>query len=262
MNYLYFGSWLGLLFLGTGCVTSHKAATLTHEDQLRLEKSVALPTAQLEKRFKRVKDVEVTRYLNQLGHRLLEVSSELQVSLVDVVLIQNKGDLWRNYSFPKGSIYLSVDLLKQLKWENEIVALLALQIAHLSQKSVFIRVQELYEEQANAPTFKNQASFEWPQFVQSLSWDKDGIFDFSVKTEEAAIKTAVQLLYLSGYDARGLISLYLTYQNQSNYSPYAREVLGELLGFARQEVAFYPPLRNPIVASPKYLFIHKRIQNL
>lgn len=251
---------------------------LSQEERIRKDRILELELSQqFESDLKFWKDEEVTRYLEQLAHNLVNGCSEIEGDSVKVSLIQNAKAKWTNFGLPGNRLYLSVGLLKSLKYENEVAAAIAIQLAHIQRKHVLKHVvvalrksnkkgPEETSESDTTPEAKlslDSLSNNSVEYLSSLDFFGDGsAFDYSEEEEDEAIHTAAKILYRAGYDVRGMVALLLLCQDNLEKCPYNGQVIRRLVETTYREIASSAPLRNPIVRSRSFLHIQKRIQRL
>ena len=155
---------------------------------------------------------------------------------------------WRSYGVLGTRIYLSAPLLKLLEFENEVAAIIAWELSLIDSGAAVARAEA---RSGDVSSFDVQA-------VLGVG----GIFDFTSADLMSAIEGALEMLYRTGYDPRGLTSVLSRFNDSPKDSPYPPEVVAELLPAARRAIALRTPLRNPIVRSEKFLEIRKRMQRL
>jgi predicted Zn-dependent protease len=154
-------------------------------------------------------------------------------------------------------------LLRGIKFENEIAAEIAIQFSHLVEKHAlerFLRLQERKLEELMGSSFRGPLL--WETSAQVDYFGLDGVFAFSEQAEISAAKMAIGLLYHAGFDSRGLVSLFQRFQNNSKHSPYELSTINKIIETTRREIALQAPLRNPIVRSPAFVKIQKRMREL
>lgn len=239
------------MILLPGCATSPVAVVASPVEQTKYDNALGIELAsQLESKLKFRKDKEVEIYLRKLAQTLTQASSELSAAGIGVLVVNNSKTKWSNYSLPGNRIYLSDGLLRGLDYESEIAAAIAFELGHLLKRSALARYAQLIT--------KPDGCFPVPIKVMGPA----GIFDFSEEQNLKACDAAVEILYKSGYDPRGMVALWLQFQKNSPRSPFEPELLAKLMDRTRRAVSVYAPLRNPVVRSEAFLAIQKRIHNL
>lgn len=240
--------------LGWGCVTQPKLIGLSVEELIREEANIDQNLSlQLAQEFSFKKESDVTGYLAVLSLNLVQKNPELRMGKsLDFRIIQKRQEKWINLNFPKNHIYLSLELMKTLEFENELAALVALHLAQLSRKHFFERLKnELWWGQITSDRLSHLKLF-----------GQRGLFEPSSDTDQLAIPLAVRILYRAGFDPRGMISLFHRYEEAPLHSPYPTDELRRSIDLARRELSLYAPLRNPIIRSQNFLLIQKKIRDL
>ena len=140
----------GLIFLVVGCASPSPIQVVSPEEIQRRDQAVGLEIAQqFESGLSFVRNQAVSIYLRTLATNLLESTPELRGSPVGIWLLQGRQgrrrEKWRSYALPGNRIYLSVELLREIEFENEIAAEIAIQFSHLVEKHALERFLKLQE---------------------------------------------------------------------------------------------------------------------
>ena len=230
----------------TSCGTVPERPEVSQEEQVKIDVYQGRELSHgLERYLKVHKDLEVTVFLRNLAQKLVDATPALSVMPIGVLLIHSPDQLWQSYALPGNKLYLSIGLLKQMKFENEVAAVLAVQLAHLLGRHV-LKIQATSSK----------------KILPSEYLKKNGLFAFGLNEHLEACETAVGILYRAGIDARGLVSLWTKYQENPQRSPYSSLELENLMEKTRQTIALNLPLRNPVVRSEAFVKVKKRIDRL
>lgn len=197
---------------------------------------------------------EVQIYLRNVAERLASHHPELKGKPIGVLLIGDIRDRWRTFGLPGNRLYVSRSLIRQIEFENQGAALLAFELAHLARHSLAERIE--------SKDIASASSRERNQKTENELFGEGGVLTFDEKAHVAAVGVAVNLLYAAGYDARGLVKLFATYQKNPAQNPYGESTIKSLEDVARRAVAFQSPLRNPIIRSADFVRISERLKNL
>jgi predicted Zn-dependent protease len=237
---------LGSLLAFGGCVS---APIQNHEESVstRMQKEREWGeklSKKFEKQVVEKKDSEIQKYLENLIVKMEPsirgpASHELKVKL-----FKTNKPVWLNYTIPGGYLYMSLDALRSIEFENELAAMLALQMGHIHHRHIIGHLKDKNEEQ-----------------VQDL-FSPAGLFAYSFEELVEADQFAYKLLYSNGYDPRGIISVWNRLEKNSEFSYYPKETLRALAEKTRQMIVESTPLRNPIVRTTGFYVIQKRIQRL
>jgi hypothetical protein len=218
--------------------------------------------------FKQDKDVLI--YLRELAEKLSQTDSELRSGAVGVMVIQDRGSRWRDYALPGNRIYLSAGLIKRITYENELAALIALELGHIVRRHIPLRLQSSAQGDARLTGVKAE---DYPSLHGLLAdspegsapvdfFSPTGIYAFPDEYFLEATDNAVEMLYQAGFDPRAVVSMWEMYEKSPEHSPFERPLLVKLQERARRLIADHSPLRNPIVRSQAFLAIQKRMKKL
>lgn len=239
---------LGVL-IGTGCSTSPTRAPLTPEEKKKLELAITNDLhLSLERQLKFKRDDQVQQFLANLAGRLGEKSAR-------VILIGDVHKRWRSFGLREGRVYFSAPLLKQLQFENEVAAVIALELCIARAGYQFKRLAEL------RPPAEWESSLNWDLSEGELM-GPGGVFTYEEVDLARSTKEAVELLYQAGYDPRGVSAIWRFYTENADKSPFEKATAQRLEEKSRHAIAQFAPLRNPVVRSQAFLMIQRRIQQL
>lgn len=263
-------SCCAMLFLISGCASGPLLELpITQTERYQRDEEIGAGLArQLESKlaFKQNKDLLV--YLHRLASKLIEPNETLKYTSVGVLVIADRGSVWRNFSIPGNRVYLSAGLLKRIEYENELAAAIAFELAHILKRHVPQRMREKRASfQASNPA--DYPSIEGLVPTSSDGADKEvdffsptGVYAYTDEYFLECVEGAVNILYDAGFDPRGLVSLWELYRSQPAHSPFEDDLLKKLTDRTRTSIAQHSPLRNPIVRSQAFLAIQKRLKNL
>ncbi|MGZ6332136.1 MAG: hypothetical protein ACXWP5_05920 [Bdellovibrionota bacterium] len=239
------------LLLGSCASTPSQNPTSAIEQRNQDIAAGAALASQLETHLRFKQDRAVDSFLRHLASALLSGAPALSGGEEPALrLIHDLDSRWRNLGLPGNRIYLSVGLVKRLEFENELAAAVALQFGHLARRDPESRIEQLKADAPDTP----------PEKLRYFG--EQGIFSYTDEMEAVAASDAVGILYRSGYDPRGVISLLEIYRTNPAKSPYGGAALEKMIESARATIAQNAPLRNPVIRSQAFLEIHKRIQRL
>ena len=256
-------SIMEVLFLASGCATQpHLKLASPEEIRLRDQAVGSEIAQQFESRLSFKHSPAVSIYLRKLAATLLESIPELSGSPAGIWMIHSKRGKWNSYALPGNRIYLPVELLHGLEFENEIAAEIAIQFSHLIEKHALVRFLKLQDGNPDGLLESSFSESPWKSSTAVDYFGLNGVFAFSEEAEISAAKMAIGILYRAGFDPRGLISLFHRFKNNSEHSPYEMSTISKIIEQARCEIALEAPLRNPIVRSQDFIKIQRRIQQL
>lgn len=227
------------------CSSKPVQPVLTHEEQLRQDQKMGAEWATgLEEVLKFRQDIEITVYLRKLAVHLASQDSALKDAPVGVFLIEEIRGRWTNFSLPGNRLYLSAGWLKTVEFESELAAGIAVQLGHLRGRH-----------------WMNRGS-SWVEGTRPVFFGAGGLFEFTDGERLEAAEAAVELLYKSGFDPRGTISLWANLRKYPDTSPVSGALCDQLRERSRHVVTQFTPLRNPIVRSAEFITLRKRFQKL
>jgi len=245
----------------TACVSAPpKKANLV--EQVQQENAVGIRLAKkFEAKLHVVSDPVLDNYLSKVTNRLIRSSADPRLAGTGIQMIQSRGSVWRSYSLPGRRVYLSAQLLQKMQSDNEVAALIAVELAHIQQRQVLDHLKP--NASSNSSNSTPVVPAEETEQVQNPDFfGPEGLFSYNGKEMDQTILSAVDLLYKAGFDSRGLVSAWETERKYADHSFYTVALLNDLIQNSREAVSSYPPLRNPIVRSQEFLEIQKRIQTL
>ncbi|MCC7440182.1 MAG: hypothetical protein IT285_01025 [Bdellovibrionales bacterium] len=191
---------------------------------------------------------EITVFLREIGVRLTEKSEELRSSPLGVQLFKRAHDAGVAdvpiLSIPGVRIYLSTEYLKTVETESELAGALAVELARVSLRQVPKRLQA----------------------ISATSPDSPAVVDIRVfRPVEAelveAVPRAVELLYRTGYDPRGLVEYWKRWRTEE-ITAIPEGGANRLIRETYRAIARYTPLRNPVVRSQEFLRLKQRIAGI
>jgi hypothetical protein len=239
---------MSMACLAASCTSVPVAPPPSHAEQVEQDRATGEKlSARLEKELRFRGDRELQAYLRNLAVQLAQQHPELGAAPIGVFVIEDQAEVWRSFGLPGNRIYLSAGLLREMEFENELVSVIAIQLAHLHRRDLAKRLNE----KENSPDLPPSAFF-----------GVLGLFAFPPDAEEIAVQDAVDILYGAGFDVRGVVSLYQRYERNPKHSPYDSGLLPRLIEAARLRGSYHAPLRNPVVRSQAFLAVQQRIRKL
>jgi hypothetical protein len=216
------GLWAG------GCA-GELAKRESHREDATGETFSARVDPVFEKELKLIEEKEVSAYLDRLAAKLRSKPTEARLHAPASSL-----GLWANYgaSLSKGRarIYLSTHFLKATRFENEVAAAIGIELGFIARGIPHVPERMMTAE----------------------NW-------------QTACEEAVGMLYAAGIDPRGVSSLLALIEKSRERSQLASltpDELEDLKESVRAAIARQAPLRNPIVRSPEYAAIRKKMERL
>lgn len=209
-------------------------------------------STEFEEKIQIKSDTEITVYLRSIAVKLSQSQPELKVAPVGVFLVSNEAQRWRNYSLPGNRIYISVNLLKEIEFENEAAAAIAIELSHIYKRWVLERSQPKNSPESNSPIVAARPTF----------FGEHSLFEYSDVEWNESLTEAVKLMYRAGYDPRGMVTLLKKYEKKGKASPFSAKKINLLLEGVRSTVVSLAPLRNPVVRTEAFMNLRQRIDRL
>ena len=110
-----------------------------------------------------VSDPVLDTYLTKVTNRLILASADPRLAGTGIQLIQSRNVVWRSYSLPGRRVYLSAQLLQKVRSDNEVAALIAVELAHIQQRQVLDHLKLVTN-----PTPGSASSMEKPAELEIL----------------------------------------------------------------------------------------------
>jgi predicted Zn-dependent protease len=261
--------WVGIAFLAAACASAPPEKPISVSAEIQFHKSVGHELAyQLEPRLPLRQETTVTNYLEAVAQKIADSTKDFLMPNISIALIREvPNKAWADYALPGGRIYLSIGMLKQMGYQNEVAAEIAIQLAHLRNEDLLDYFKSKQLKAAAALAQSSSRHVLRPSELDPIPEKIDyfgpkGAFAFDEKDNIEAVETAVDLLYSAGYDPRGLVFFWQVQLNPASHSPYDKELLKKMLEETRRKIAQKAPLRNPIVKPESFISIRKRIEKL
>lgn len=254
-----------LIMVGCSAVPPREIE-ITKSRQLQLDNSFGVKLSQeVESYLSLRSDLNVDVYLRKVAVRLVRSHGTFSKSPVGVKLHYKRDGRWRNYGIPGIRIYLSLDLIKKAENENELAAIMSMQLAHVAHRHLLDQVglseQMTRQVPLQASGLPNQSL---PYLINRpvIRWGPQDSFVYPMDEVVESIATAVELMYQAQYDPRGMLWLWQTYKDHSERSPYSPEQIEAFAQATYKNIVQYSPLRNPIIRTEEFTKIRERIAQL
>jgi len=248
------------------CASAPPPRKVTVNERIEFDRAIGTELAQqMVPQINLKKDPQIQTYLRGIAQKLADKNPELHLPEVKVFLLKDASHRHQSYALPGGRIYLSSGLLKDVGYESEVAAAIAIQLGHLQNEHI---LNYLRKNPAGLPVRDVVAlpgvlplkTLEAPEDIDFFG--KDGMFSFRTKDDNEAIASAVSILYDAGYDPRGMVTLFQHWMDNSAYSPWDFTELSGALDQARKSIALLTPLRNPIVQTDDFELMRSKFQKL
>ena len=138
-------SWVCLLFFLSSCSTQYNTATNRQETLMygdEKEKSLGAATAlQVEKTFPINTDLDINERIEKITARIQAVCD--RQDLIYTVRVIDEDEV-NAFSLPGGYVYIYKGLIDRVKSEDQLAAVIAHEIAHVTAKHAMKRLQGIY----------------------------------------------------------------------------------------------------------------------
>jgi predicted Zn-dependent protease len=199
-----------------------------------------------------IADPEVERFLQDLHVRLAQGSPVITKLMKgrpsEIRLIAPLNSRYRSLATPLGKLFLSRDLVRSMEFENELAALVAIELSHLHFRHLLNRYERFSKLRG-----------------ESASWPPTLVNRLLVCTDDEnaeAARLAVQFLYNSGYDPRGVPAFLERVARDSAHSPYSPRAVALMVARAREEIVLFTPLPKPIIRSNAFVRVEGKLKRL
>lgn len=187
-------------------VTAEADVTVKEDiaEEVRFGREVA---ARMIGRFSLYDNSQLTRYVNLVGHSLVQNTNRPELEFHFAVL--NTKDI-NAYAAPGGYVFVTRGAIEKMRDESELAAVLAHEITHIDEKHVVkelnIRGAEGSATSGLARLIGGGTESARVAFYQAVDKALDMLFTTGYKREDEvqADKGAVLLCALTGYDPSGL----------------------------------------------------------
>ncbi len=207
----------------TGCKTVSKtqdrvetvaADLLVSPDQEReLGKEVA---AQVQKEYKLLNNAAVTNYISAVGNKLVRASEKSQFNMTFLVIDDPKTV--NAFAIPGGRIYVFTGLIKAAKNEAELAAVLAHEVAHVTNRHLAKRLVKTYGLQALASAALGENPGVLGQIVSGIAI-QGTLLKNSREAERESDIDGVAALARAGYQPQAMVSFFQTLMAQEGKVP-------------------------------------------
>lgn len=207
----------------TGCKTVSKtqnrvetvaADLLVSPDQEReLGKKVA---AEVLKENKLLENPEVTNYVASIGRKLVRSSAKSPFNMTFLVIDDPKTI--NAFAIPGGRIYVYTGLIKAAKSEAELAAVLAHEVAHVTNRHLAKRLVKAYGLQALAAAALGENPGVLSQIVSGIAI-QGTLLKNSREAERESDIDGVVALSKAGYQPQAMVSFFRTLMAQEGKVP-------------------------------------------
>ena len=239
--------FIPILLIFSACATEVllKKLTIAEQHKVDAESSEGL-TQEFKKESVFISLPKAESFLSDMAEKILNKKEGFEAESVEVLIHDDsKKKFQRFFSFPGATLSIPISFLRKVEFENELAAAIAFEIANLLERFLVKKVET------------KQNSLEKLELFGS-----DSVFGLSDQNYKILIKRATALLYDSGFDTRGVASIFRQYPNY-----YLRE---KAIDSNQNQVDFYlteakraksdfMPQMSPIVKSEEFIQFKKEL---
>ena len=189
------GKGLDLRRVQQGLKLAQALIPISDEDEIIIGRNVA---ARVISRFGIDNNPEATYYINLLGTTLAQRSNRPDIAYHFAILDTNDVNA---YACPGGFIFITRGVLRTVKDEAELAAVLAHEIAHVTERHIIKALQKSEMMKVGAQVAADALSNGGPLFDNMINTATDSLFKGLKKGDEYdADKQAIIYLSHTGYD--------------------------------------------------------------
>lgn len=217
-------------------------------------------------------DPVVNDYIERIGRRLASAAMAGGQSFHFFAINENSINA---FAMPGGYIGVHTGLILASKSENELAAVIAHEIAHVSQHHIARSVEKAQQMNlpltaaviaaillgASDPQLANAA------LAASMGVGQQVQIDFTHANEKEADRVGMQLLHSAGFDPRGMADFFLRLQQDSRFSSNSvpeflrtHPITSDRLAEAQERAERYPPAQHTDQAN--YQLVQARLHLL
>jgi predicted Zn-dependent protease len=240
-------SILSLSLLIHSCASQKPEKTLTLMEQINVDTESAHDLSlQFQKKVHFLTLPQVEKFLARVAVKVLENSNDLMIEKIRIKLYaDSEVDEPRVFTFPGTLIVIPLSLVQKVQFENELAAMLALEIAHIINRHLVNHIEEL---SGAHPTIFGEGS----------------VFEYDKIERTSSINLAVKLLNQSGFDTRGMASIFSRYPEYyfTPSSDFFKKEVEFNVKVAQKAKNEYVPILKPIVRSENFIQFKKDLERV
>jgi predicted Zn-dependent protease len=198
--------------------------------------------AEFDKQARFDRQPAIEKYLQSVAQQIVLADEDLREETVMIRVHQDLKREWtRTFAFPGVMISLPKSFLSQVNFENELAALIALQLALVENREL----AKSLEKQGQRPIL-----------------GQGSIFNFSKTAMATSIETGTRMMYAAGYDPRGMVTLIQKHPGifVEPDSASSKKDIDELIKQAQKTKNEFMPSLQPIVRSNEFLKMKKDLK--
>jgi len=163
--------------------------------------------AQIEREMTVLRGGDVPRYVSQLGNKVVRAADDRHPEITFNFHVIRDDETINAFAIPGGEIYVTTGLLKEAANEAELSAVLAHEVAHVTQRHIAERLAVQYGISLLAGIALGQNPSQLQQIVASLVAD-GYLLKYSRDDEREADRIGMQYLVEAGYSPYGYVTFF------------------------------------------------------
>lgn len=206
--------------------------------------------AEIEREMQIVEGTEVAEYVDTMGRNVVRVAGDIPEGIDFDFHVVKDDETINAFAIPGGHIYVTTGLLKEAENESEVTAVLAHEVAHVTQRHIAERLAVQFGVSTLASIALGQGGGTLAQLVTNIAAN-GYLLKYSRDDEREADRVGMGYLVRAGHSPYG----YVTFFEKLADSPQPPEILSshphpeERVTNARREIARY---RENVIQQPTY----------
>jgi predicted Zn-dependent protease len=228
-----------------GCATEAPKKELTLSEQIEVDTKKAQSLSnEFKQRVTFVPLKNAQDFMKNMVSVLLKKREEFQKEKITIEIHDDSDPkLRRFFSFPGTTLSVPISFLKKVEFENELAAALAFEMANIMNRFLAKKVE------------KQVLLGNRPQL-----FSKESVFNLTKEDRGDSIRLATNLLDESGYDTRGMASIFKRfsayYVQETSSDLFQTQVAWMVREAQRAQNEFLPQMK-PVVRSGEFIQFKK-----
>ena len=236
---------LAVMFTASGCggiATNFNTATGDQETTIystdREQQIGAAVALELEKEYKVMDDAALNQRVERIAKRLTDVCDRKELVYITKVVEEKnlKGGepLVNAVSLPGGYVYVFKGLLEYIKSDEQLAAVIAHEIGHITARHSIKRLQASYGSLAlivAAMQTNSQLAGGMAMTLQTM------MLAYSQDDEIQADNLGIKYMKAAGYDPRGMVAMLESLQEYDRKQPIRQKTYGRTHPYTHQRIA-------------------------
>ncbi|HUW30582.1 MAG TPA: M48 family metallopeptidase [Planctomycetota bacterium] len=201
-----------------GCQSARNFTIFSTAQEVEIGQQVS---AEIERQNRMLADPAVVGYVSQVGAKVAAKAARQDVTYSFKVI--DSPNQINAFAVPGGNIYIYSGLLRQMKTESELAAVLGHEVAHISLRHSMKRLTRQTGFELVLAVVLGENSPAWQSTVGKLVGNV-AFLQFSKAEEEDADRDGLTFMYNAGYDPHGMVNLLTMFTTLQQSEPSKIEV--------------------------------------